>query len=250
MRKTIFSTATALFLLTFLVTVAFRPSPPTTGRDIVKKMHDRYAGKWYRSFTFNQTTEFYRNDSLKGTQTWWEAIRFPDRFRMDFGEADSGNAAIFRGDSSYRFRNGKLRSATINNNEGLIFLLGGMYFHPQDQTIKMLGDLHYDLDKFHEDVWKGKPVFVIGAGKGEEGVNQLWVDAKDLYLVRMLKFDGPRKEEALFDDYQSFDGNWTETKCIFYIDNKLVQKEIYHDCKFNVTLEDRIFDPSVFVRTH
>ena len=169
---------------------------------------------------------------------------------MDFGEADSGNAVIFRGDSAYRFRNGQLRSTSINNNEGLIFLLGGIYFYPLDQSIGMLGALHYDLDKFHEDTWKGKPVFVIGAGKGEEGVNQLWVDQKDLYLVRMLKFDGPRKEEALFDDYQSFNGNWTETQCIFYIDNKLVQKEIYHDCQFNGTLEDRIFDPSKLVKTH
>jgi hypothetical protein len=238
------------------MTISFRPStpltgssaPPVTGRVIVKKMHERFAGKWYRSFTFNQTTEFYRNDSLRGSQTWYEAIRFPDRFRMDFGAADSGNAAIFRGDSSYRFRNGQLRSATINNNEGLIFLLGGMYFHPLDQTIKMLGDLHYNLDKSHEDTWKGKPVLVIGAGKGEEGVNQLWIDAKNLCLVRMLKYDGARKEEAHFDDYHSFNGNWTEMECIFYIDNKLVQKEIYHDCKFNVTLDDRLFDPSAFLK--
>jgi outer membrane lipoprotein-sorting protein len=241
MRNTNMLATAALLLLT-----AFRP--PTTGRDIVKKMHDRYAGKWYRSFTFNQTTEFYRNDSLRGSQTWYEAIRFPDRFRMDFGEADSGNAAIFRGDSSYRFRNGQLRSATINNNEGLIFLLGGMYFHPLDQTVKMLGDLHYNLDKFHEDTWKGKPVFVIGADKGEEGVNQLWVDQKELYLVRMLKYDGARKEEALFDDYKSFNGNWTETQCIFYLDGKLVQKEIYHDCQFNKPLEDRLFDPAAFIK--
>ena len=254
MSKITFSlTATILLLACFLA--AFRPpvhtnvpaSPTTTGRDVIKKMHDRYAGKWYRSFTFNQTTEFYSNDSLKGSQTWYEAIRFPDRFRMDFGEADSGNAAIFRGDSSYRFKNGKLRSATINNNEGLIFLLGGLFFYPLDQTIGMLGALHYDLDKFHEDTWKGKPVFVVGAGKGEEGGNQLWIDQKDLYLVRMIKFDGQRKEEAVFDDYKPFDGGWSETKCTFYINNKLIQVETYHDCHSNVTLEDRIFDPSAFV---
>jgi hypothetical protein len=240
---------------TLLLTAAFSllvcnltAAPPPTGKDIVKKMHDRYAGKWYRSFTFNQTTEFYKNDSLRGSQVWYEAIRFPDRFRMDFGAADSGNAAIFRGDSSYRFRNGQLRSSTINNNEGLIFLLGGMYFYPLDQTVRMLGALHYDLDKMHEDTWKGKPVYVIGAAKGEEGTNQLWIDQKDLYLVRMIKFDDHRKEEAVFDDYKQFDGNWTETKCTFYIDNKLIQVETYHDCQFNGQLEDRLFDPAVFMK--
>lgn len=248
MSKTTLPLITALVLFVCSLT-AFRttPSPSMTGRDVIRKMHTRYAGKWYHSFTFNQTTEFYSNDSLKGTQMWYEAIRFPDRFRMDFGEADSGNAAIFRGDSSYRFRNGKLRSATINNNEGLIFLLGGMFFYPLDQTIRMLGDLHYDVDKFHEDTWKGKPVYVIGAGKGEETGNQLWIDQKDLYLVRMIKFDGQRKEEAIFDDYKPLGGGWSETKCTFYINNKLIQVETYHDCRANVILEDRIFDPSVFV---
>ena len=239
MSKITLSLTATFVLLTHL-------SPSMTGRDVIKKMHARYAGKWYHSFTFNQTTEFYSNDSLKGTQTWYEAIRFPDRFRMDFGEADSGNAAIFRGDSSYRFRNGKLRSTAISNNEGLIFLLGGMFFYPLDQTIATMGSLHYDLDKSHEDVWKGKPVYVIGAAKGEDNVNQLWIDQKDLYLVRMLKFDGQRKEEAIFDDYKPFDGGWSETKCTFYINNKLVQVETYHDCTANPTLSDAIFDPAAF----
>jgi hypothetical protein len=256
MRKIHFPLTIVLVLLMGCL-AAFRPlqhrdtsTPPSTGKDIVKKMYDRYAGKWYRSFTFNQTTEFYRNDSLKGTQVWYEAIRFPDRFRMDFGEADSGNAVIFRGDSAYRFRNGKLRSTSISNNEGLIFLLGGMFFYPLDQTIGMMGALHYDLEKMHEDTWKGRPVYVIGAGKGEEGVSQLWIDQQNLYLVRMIKIDGQQKLEAIFDDYKPFDGGWSETKCTFYSNGKLAQVETYHDCKSNVTLEDRIFDPSVLLKTH
>src|ERR1700753_3765933 len=104
---------------------ASSPFPPS-GRDIVKKMHERYAGKWYHSFTFTQTTQVYHNDSLPSTSTCHESTRLPDRFRRDFGPADSGNAVIFRGDSAYRFRSGQLKSTTINNNEGLIFLLCGM----------------------------------------------------------------------------------------------------------------------------
>ena len=67
-------------------------------------MHDRYAGKWYRTFSFSQTTEIYRNDSLKRSETWYENIKFPNNFRIDFGDPDSGNAVIFKNDSSYLFR--------------------------------------------------------------------------------------------------------------------------------------------------
>ena len=234
----------------FLIALLFGLASPPSGKDIVKMMHHRYAGKWYHSFTFNQTTEVYRNDSLKSTQTWYEFIRFPDRFRMDFGPADSGNAAIFRGDSCYRFRSGKLRSTTINNNEGLIFLLGGMFFYSLDQTYTIFDSLHYDLGKGHEDTWKGRPVYVIGAAKGEDGISQLWIDKEDLYLVRMIKVDGPQKMEALFENWKPFDGGWLETKCTFYINGKLAQVETYHDYKTNVNFGDALFDPSALNRSH
>ena len=239
-----------IFLIAAITVALFQAPPattaPPTGRDIIKKMYDRYAGKWYHSFTFNQTTEQYRNDSLKKTQTWYEFIRYPDRFRMDFGAADSGNAAIFRGDSCYRFKNFTLVSTTINNNEGLIYLLGGMFYYPPDQTFPMLEALHYDLSACREDQWQGRAVYVIGA----DGANQLWIDKERLYLSRMIKVDGQQKMDARFEAYQPFDGGWSETKCSFYINDKLIQVETYHDCKANSTLEDRIFDPINFVKSH
>lgn len=222
------------------------PAPAPTGREIIARMYRQYAGHWYPSFTFNQTTEQYRNDSLKKTQTWYEYIRFPDRFRMDFGDADSGNAAIFRGDSCYRFKNGRLSSTTINNNEGLIFLLGGMFFYPQARVYTILDSLHYNLTTCVLDTWQGRPIFVIGA----MGSNQLWIDRERLYLVRMLKVDGPQTLDARFDDYKPFDGGWSETKCSFYLNGKLIQVETYHDCKAGVSLGDSLFDPSQLVRSH
>jgi hypothetical protein len=219
---------------------------PLTGRDIVTQMHNRYAGKWYRSFTFTQTTQVYRNDSLRSTQTWHEFIRLPDRFRMDFGASDSGNAVIFRGDSAYRFRNGKLRSTMINNNEGLIFLLGGMYFYPLDQTCHILADsLHYDLGPAREDNWQGRPVYIIGKEDG----NQLWVDRQNLCILRMIKIDDRQQMDARFEDWKPYGGGFSETKCQFYLSGKLIQVETYYDCKANINLEDKIFDPAQLNRS-
>jgi len=221
----------------------------TGGKDIIKMMHARYAGKWYHNFTFDQTTQFYRNDSLKGEQTWYEALIFPDKFRIDFGAPDSGNAVIYKGDSAYNFRKGKLRSVRKDEND-LTFLLGGMYFFTFDQSLQKLKTLGYDLDKFHEDSWKGRPVFVVGAAKGDLTVNQLWIDKENLYLMRMLKFEKDRKEEAIFDDQKQFGGGWSETKCNFYFNDKLVQVEVYHNCKVDVPLDERLFDPGFFGQEH
>ena len=245
---------TRLSLIALLIGIAVAVNIPGTagaqntpaGREIIARMYHRYAGKWYHSFTFDQTTEVYRNDTLRNTQTWYEYIRLPDRFRMDFGPADSGNAAIFRGDSCYRFHKGRLRSATINNNEGLNFLLGGMFFYPLKQDYTILDSLHYDLTTARQDRWQDLPVYVIG----RDGANQLWIDRKNLYLVRMLKVDGSQTLDARFDDYKPFAGGWSETKCRFFLDGKLIQVETYHDCKADTILGDAIFDPVRFAGSH
>lgn len=210
-------------------------------------MHDHYSGKWYKTFRFNQTTEVYDNDSLKRTETWYENVKFPGDFRIDFGNPDSGNAVIFTNDSSYSFRSGKRTGARADEND-LTFLLGGMYFYTFDEVLSKMKSLGYDLDKFHEDSWKGENVFVIGADKGEDSVNQIWIDKENFNLLRMLKFDDRQKEEGLFENHVKLAGGYSESLVYFYINDKLVQVEKYHDMKVNVDIDNSIFDPEKFVK--
>ena len=231
---------TALAIIIGLISSAM--ITPPTAKDVIKMMHEKYAGKWYKTFSFNQTTEIYKNDSLVDSQTWNEYIRFPEKFRIDFGNVESGNAVIFRNDSSYLFRNNKLVRANYSPND-LLFLLGGMYFYPLDTTIAKMARFGFDLNKFHEDSWKGKAVYVIGADKNEDSVSQLWFEKENYNLVRMIKFENNRKEEALLEDHVKLDGGFSETLVKFYVNDRLIQVEKYHDLKTNIDLEDEIFDP-------
>ena len=219
--------------------------PPNNSVQLLKKMYSRYSGKWYTSLTFSQTTESYRNDSLVKTATWYEAIKYPDKFRIDFGDIKNGNAVIFTKDSTYNFRNGKPGRITANTDD-LTFLLGGMYFYDFDSVVSKLHQLGYDLEHFHEDRWKGHDVYVIGAKDTAQKLNQLWIDKKNLFVVRFIKYTDGHKEEGILDHHQKFGGGWSETSCIFFADGKLVQKETYHNCQANVKLDDKFFDPKYF----
>ncbi len=221
-------------------------SPPGS-REVLEKMHKRFAGKWYKTFSFNQTTEIYRNDSLKRSETWYEHIKFPIDFRIDFGNPDSGNAVIYKNDSSYFFRNGTRAGARPGEND-LLFLLGGMYFYPYDTVIVKMKSYGYDLDKFHEDSWEGTGVYVIGAGKGEDSVNQLWIERENFSPVRMIKYENGNKEEAYFEKHVPLEGGYTETLVHFFINGKLAQVEKYHDLKGNIEIDPSIFDPVDFVK--
>ena len=215
------------------------------GDDIIAKMYQQYAGKWMKDFSFTQTTESYRNDSLINTSTWYEHVVYPDKFRIDFGNKTTGNAAIFVNDSVYSFRNSKLTHVSAND-ENLTFMLGGMYFYPLDTVKLMLRRMGYDLNKFYETGLNNNPVYVIGADNADEKANQLWIDKEKLVVVKFINYDHGDKEEGIFAKHKQFGNSWSETFCTFYVDGKLIQKETYYDCKADAGIDLKIFDPYNF----
>lgn len=211
---------------------------------LLQKMYARYHGKWHSSLSFNQTTERYNKDSLVKSDTWYERIAYPDLLRIDIGSTKSGNGIIFRKDSTYVFHDNKITRSLKGENE-LIFFLGGLYFVPFDTVLAHFKALHYDLSKFRTSTWKGKPVYVIGADKDEEKVNQLWIDQDKMVPVRFIKYDDNGKEEGFFEGHIALKNAWSETKCSFYINDKLLQVETYHDVRPGGPVDQRIFDPGM-----
>jgi len=206
-------------------------------------MYNRYHPHWRKSLTFNQTTERYRNDSLISTGTWYETMVYPDLLRIDIGTEKSANGILFRRDSTYRFTNNKITRAVKGENE-LIFFLGGMYAMSFDKVLTHFADLHYDLSKYHTSTWKGKPVFVLGADNDGDKVNQLWIDQEKLVAVRFIKYDGGTKEEGLFEQQIPLKDAWSETKCSFYINDKILQVETYRNLVADSPVDMKIFEPT------
>src|SRR5690242_5526061 len=77
-------------------------APPRDGADLVARMHDAYAGKWYRTVTFTQTTTQHAPDGSPRVSTWHEALLAPATLRIDVGAPADGNVVIYTADSSFR----------------------------------------------------------------------------------------------------------------------------------------------------
>jgi len=210
--------------------------------EVLQSMYSRYHGNWHKSLSFNQTTERYRNDSLIKTSTWYETIVYPDLLRIDFDSPNSSAGVIFRHDSTYAFRNKKIVRSTGDENE-LIFFLGGMYSMTFEKVLGHFLELNYDLSKFHASTWKGKPVYVLGANKDGDEANQLWIDQEGLFAVRFIKYAAGTKEEGFFEQQIPLKNAWSETKCSFYINDKLLQVETYHNLIPDAPADMRMFDP-------
>jgi hypothetical protein len=212
-------------------------------------MYNAHKGKWYKTFTFVQQTETYRNDSLQRTATWYEASRFPHDLRIDFENPKNGNAVIYRKDSTYRFQQGKLARVTAGTNP-FTFILGGMYLMPFDSVKAYLQHDGYDLSKGYTTNWQGRKAYVVGAMAGDTTSKQMWIDAENLYLVRTIEISRGAHMDARMSGQMKVGGGWSETRVEFYFDGKLRQLEKYSDLKADMPLDERVFDPASFGKIH
>jgi hypothetical protein len=240
-------------LLAILIPLALfsPPAAPKSGEALVRQMHDRYAGKWYRNLTFVQTT------TLPGRpqETWYEAGTIPGKLRIDIAPLDSMNAFMYVGDSAIVFQGGKRVSARQDRN--LLMTLGfDVYGQPPETTIAQLEVQSVDLSKIREDSWKGTKVWVVGADKGDSTTNQFWIEQKRLLFVRLIQSRKSQKNpssppsilDITFENYQPLAKGWVAPRCVIKVNGKEVQREEYKDIRANVKLQPDLYDPETYHR--
>jgi outer membrane lipoprotein-sorting protein len=233
-----------LFLLLFFGVFSAFSQTVQSGDELLKAMHKRYDGKWYKTLTFVQKTTQVRADSTTTTSTWYEAFSFPGTMRIDIDTAGT-NGMIFTKDSLYSFRNGTL--ATIRFFVHPLLLLGfDVYFLDPGQASEKLKNLHIDLSIVREDQWQGRPVYVVGANEGDLHSPQFWIDREHLLFVRLLEpggRGGSQTRETQFNKYERLGGGWISTEVIFKLDGRLQMKEEYSELRANPALDLKLFDP-------
>jgi hypothetical protein len=220
---------------------------PRTAEELVRRMHDRYAGKWPQNVTFIQTTTFYEGDSTRA-ETWYEAVQ-PGKLRIDFAPLEGGNAVIFRGDSLYQFKAGTLAGSRPLVHP-LMVLSRDVYDDPVEKTVARLQPLGFDLSKVREDTWQGRPVYVLGADASDEKSPQFWVDKDNLLFVRLIERseqDPAVTEETQFNKYKPLGEGWIETEVVFLRNGKPFIREEYRDMQADVQFDPDLFNPQKWV---
>lgn len=230
-------------------------APPKTGQDLLQLMHDRYAGKWYRTITFTQKTTRRTPQGEPHIETWYEAGSIPGKLRIDIAPIDSGRALLFIGPTRFIFRDGKLVNSAPDRN--LLITLGfDVYAQPVDQTARQLADEGFDLGPIREATWQDRPVYVVGAAPGDTTANQFWVDQERLLMVRMIqRLANPRDSKAEpaildveFNKYQPLGKGWVAPEVVIRVNGKEVQREEYSDIAADTPLSPELFDTTAYHR--
>lgn len=232
-----------LLLLPFIAFHLVSAQTIQTSEQLIKAMHDRYAGKWYKTLTFVQKTSQIKPDTTL-VSTWYESFSFPGTMRIDM-DSMGGGGMMLGGDSLYVFRDGILASTRPYVHSLLLLGFDVYFLQPQDMSAK-LRRLHFDLSLLREDTWQGRPAYVVGGKEGDLHSPQFWVDKERLLFVRLLEpagTSGKQTRETQFNKYVRLANGWLAMEVIFMVDNKVLMSEEYSDLRANRKLDKELFDP-------
>jgi hypothetical protein len=222
---------------------------PRTGADLIRQMHARYAGKWYRTVTFVQTTKY----PDRPAETWFEAGSIPGKLRIDVAPPDSMRAIMFVGDSVIVFKGGKRVAGHQDRN--LLMTLGfDVYGQSPDTTIAQLEAAGIDLSRVREDRWNGAKVWVVGAEPGDTTSSQFWIEQERLLFVRLIEARRNPKEpqapadllDVTFEKYRRLNKGWVAPEVVVKLNGKEVQREIYDDVRADVKLQANLYDTETY----
>ena len=215
----------------------------TSATALIGAMHDRYEGKWYRTLTFVQRNTRYVAAGAD-TSTWLEAVQIPGALRIDYEPLAKRNGILFVRDSQFLMANGLVTNATPSVHP-LMVLGFDVYADAPGRTLARLRSLGFDLEKFRQDTWQGRPAYVVGAAVGDLEAKQFWVDRERLVFVRMIQpgREPGRASEIRFDDYRALGGGWIAPTVRFLTAGRETFLEQYEDVRADVALDDRLFDP-------
>ncbi len=239
------------FLLLFLVqSTQTQAQEITSGYDVVTAMYNTYQGKWYKHLTFTQKTTFYNQDgSVERTQDWYEALTLPAKLAIKFDDKASTSGILFRDGIQYGYANGELIREVERDHE-LLILGFDVYHQNPNITATKLSGLGFDLEKAYEDVWQGRPVYVVGVDAPDSTAPQFWIDKERLYFVRNIiigRFD--TVQEVQFNKYERLGKGWIAPEVVFKANGFTGLLEEYSQIVISDTLNQEIFNPVRFTET-
>jgi hypothetical protein len=226
---------------------AMRGGSDITSADaLIREMHARYAGRWYRTLSFQQDAIRYLPNDSTTKEIWLEGADLPGKLWIDVGPRGQGNGVIYRNDSLYVMRNFAVARSAKGRN-ALLLLGFDVYMQPPEVTIRMLEEEGFHLSSVREDEWQGRDVYVVGAAAGDLRSRQFWIDKERMLFVRVIQPDNqtpPHITDIRFNKYAPYGGGWVAPEVDFLTDGKRTLLEIYDSVRVNVPSDPRRFDPA------
>lgn len=217
----------------------------TSGTEVVRAMHDLYAGKYLRTLSFLQNNTAYTTTGQEQHSQWYEHIEVPGKLRIAFLPASQRSGLVQVDDRVASFDNG-IRVDFRPSVNPLLLLTADVYAAPVPAIMRGLDSLHVDTDVIRTGEWEGRPVYVIGAKADDSTSNQMWVDGERMLLVRFIQRSGAGDRTIVSDmrveGYREIEGYQIPTEFLVIRNGRPVWREQYANVRVNAKFPAGTFD--------
>ena len=222
-------------------------STPATTPDVLRAMHARYVGKWWKTLTFRQKSMYYEPDGSTRVEWWTEAERAPGSLRVVTEPTADGNVRLYTRDSTYYYEKGALTTRRAGHHP-LVVMLSDVYHVEPAVTLRRMNTMLVDTSAFRRETWNGRPMLVMGRLREDAVSREAWIDAERMVIVRLLQSSTAgrfRTLEYRIGGHRPAAGGWLEQWLEMLEDGRRTFREEYGQELVNPTLDPRIFDPDL-----
>ncbi len=241
-----------IFILLCLIILVSCTSelPILNGEDVIRAMHAKYEGNWFRNMSLKQHIIRYNPDgSVRSDNMMTEQLKLPGTVRGNTLPMEDGNSEIFKDNTYHIFEGGKL-IRKMKYIHGVLILGFDVYLQDPEITISLLKEDGVDFTKMHETVWQDKEVWVVGTDADDLTVNQFWIEKERLVVVRLFKKSTRNPDlvnEIQFNKLKPLGDGWVAGELIFKLNGKMYIHETYVEFKIEEGFADKIFDVENFI---
>ena len=214
------------------------------GRELVKAMHARYAGRWYRDFMLVQDVTRYREGREESRERVTEYLSLPGRVRAITGALEDGKAEIYSGGVFHLYEKGQL-IRTVEYVHGVLILGFDVYVQEPERTIAQLEALGIDLGRIREGEWKGRPAWVVGAAEGDDATPQFWVEKERLLCPRVVFRRPAGVLDVEMGRFEPLGEGWIAAELLFRRNGELAIREDYVTFRLVDRMDPALFDTKV-----
>jgi hypothetical protein len=222
------------------------PEPYASGEQLIEAMRNRYAGRWFRTVTFVQTTTAFAPDGSPRNSVSYEAALLPSHQRSDYDPLSSGNGILVRVDTTYLMQRGSILRR-LPRAYGLLPTLFDVYFLDPSATATSFKQHGYDLSRIRRDRWAGREVYVVGATSPADLQSpQFWVDREHMIMLRLVvpAAETSPATDIRLQNYKQVGRVWIAPQVEYYRDGKLVSRDSYQHIRIEQPLDTALFNPA------
>lgn len=225
-------------VLVFLVFSQISVSAQTTLEKLINELKSNFGDHVIESYTFvQQTIRFTENGT--DTSTWYEAVQYPNNFRIDFNAPLDGNSDYYVNDTLYAFRNGVLKGKRFNPHPFLLFE-GQIYSLPMKAILEKMEGNGINTN----EVFCNKTLIVFGSSDTTTLTKpQVWLNRTDGSINKIVGDLGNGQQYiATIEKHNAVNGYIIPKTIRFDMNGKTIQLEHYNNINTNPTIPLGFFD--------